>query len=117
MLDRGKDQQDVAAPGCLQCRAGLIPARVHDLGAIDLRLLVAGHGSQEEPRVEADLDLGRRYPTGKRNEIVGSGDPDPGLLVALPQGRRPDGHIALALAGIYGPTGEDPGTPHEPGLR
>src|SRR4051794_18654663 len=62
VLDRREDEQELARLGALQRARRLEPARVDDLGAVDLDLRALGRLGQEEPGVEADRDLGRRDP-------------------------------------------------------
>src|SRR3954471_15990211 len=57
VLDRREHEQQLARLAALQGARRLEPARVDDLGAVDLDLRVRGRLGEEEPGVEADRDL------------------------------------------------------------
>jgi hypothetical protein len=62
VLDRREDQEQLRALAGRESRGGRVPAGVDDLAAVGSRLRAGRCRRQIEPRVEADLDLGRRDP-------------------------------------------------------
>jgi hypothetical protein len=64
-------------------------------------------------RVEPDLDELRRDPAAVLDELARVDAGDPGLLAQLAHGGGAMGAVALALARVDRPAGEDPVAAHE----
>ena len=94
--------------------AGVIPARVDHLAAVDASLGAGRHRGEEEPGVEADLDLGRGDPARERDERRGVAELDAGLLAHLAHRGAAQRRVAVAVVGVNGAAREHPGAAHEP---
>ena len=110
-LDRREDHQQLVGLGALERARRLEPARVDDLGPVDLHLGVLGRDGDEEVGVEADRHLRRRDPARERDERRRVGQRDPDLLVDLAHAPRRGGS-SLALVATA-----PPGNTHAPPMK
>ena len=98
VLDGREDEEQFAGAVRVERAARLVSTSIDDLSAVDVRSGVRRRGGQVEPGVEADLDLGRRDPARERDEPARILGENPGLLRELPQGRRLERRLSLALS-------------------
>src|SRR5207248_8869622 len=107
VLDRGKDEEDLAPAMGVERRLRLEPGGVHRLRSVRTWLGARGDRGEEEARVEADAHLRRCYPARERDQGRRIVQRDVRLLGQLAQRRGPVGGVALArLAGVHRPARE-----------
>src|SRR3954451_8975860 len=116
VLDRGEDEQDLAARVGVERSLRGEPAEIDALAAVDRRLGALGSKSEEEVRVEAGLDLRGCDPARELDERGGVDALDRGLFGELADRRRAVGLVALALVRVDRAAGEDPDAGHKAGV-